>query len=213
MGRGILFDKEKGRVISILTFTFTNDYINEFKKHVDKLYKSSINDVIRDLKREVSSLETRLGESDNLESEDRLLETIEELEADIKDLFEEKVEITSSLIESYFGLVGETPNSIQLDRLSTWVIKHSEHDDEEFDIKTKRQLQRIYKEREVLYDSNEIDDLVYEDDGNRVVKPKVNSDDNGNHRIRVSLDYDKEPDKRKYNAPVKRYNLNDTKTL
>ena len=165
-----------------------------FAAAVDNLWASILNARIGELNAEIKR---RQHESDEVAAE-----KIEDNLDTIAQLFAEKIRRVDELIERYIAATGERPDSRQLDRLATWLLKGAE-ELSEYKILTERQMRTRNREKE--FPSFTID--LHEqsaDNGNKYNPPIAEWNGGLWRREYVKLPSDHE-DKRKYNGrPVKR---------
>lgn len=123
--------------------------------------------------------------------------------SDITEIEAKKREI-NSLTESYFAVTYEVPDSVQLDRLSTWLLK-GENLVGDFHSEDQTKWRQRKKETTVPEVFN--DELSLKRDGNHVTKTLSPIDSEPDNFTHVDLEYDSTNDKRRYNAPVRKISL------
>ena len=174
-------------------FNASDDYKTAFAAEVDALWASDINAKIN---------EARAMLKKAVKDGDRKYELIAKL--DLAIYFDEKRKAVANLIETYVRDVGERPDARQLDRLATWLLKGAEHGDIDAEVLTAPQ--RYRRKKRELPDML-IDGKIMNDDGNTYREPKPSMDEKGSHFEYVRMPSDNE-DKRKFNGPMRRYNVN-----
>jgi hypothetical protein len=108
----------------------------------------------------------------------------------------------AKITEDHFEQFGKMPDSIQLERLATWILAP----EMPADVFSDRQMRRRVNDKEVLFYAPQRNNYDMEIDGNRYVKPKPGMDSEESHRERVRLPSDR-ADKRQYNGPLEKYLL------
>ena len=181
----------------------SDDYKAQFTAAVDELWASDLNARIGELNAEIRRLEAecRYWERTNdWLGAAKPMGMLIDKRLQQWDLVEEKIRRVDELIESYIASTGERPDSRQLDRLATWLLKGIEGDG----ILTYNQLKKR-REREIPYEYIEYRD----NDGNRRIAPKPTDSDGGyqyQQRIFVRLPHDN-ADLREFNGHVRKYRL------
>ena len=183
----------------------SDDYKAQFAAAVDELWASDLNARIGELNAEIRRLEAecRYWERTNdWLGAAKPMGILIDKRLQQWDLVEEKIRRVDELIERYIAAIGERPDSRQLDRLATWLLKGAE-ELSEYKILTERQMRTRNREKE--FPSFTVD--LYEqsaDSGNKYNPPIAEWNGGLWRREYVKLPSDHE-DKRKYNGrPVKR---------
>ena len=172
-------------------FNASDDYKIAFAAEVDALWATDINARIGELQSEIRQREKR---GDDVTTQ----------QARLRELFAQKRKAVANLTEAYVRDTGERPDARQLDRLATWLLKGAEHGDIDAEVLTAPQ--RYRRKKRELPDML-IDGKIMNDDGNTYREPKPSMDEKGSHFEYVRMPSDNE-DKRKFNGPMRRYNVN-----
>jgi hypothetical protein len=184
-----------------ISFTFTDDYKADFERYVSELWSTNISGNIKALQNDEKGYLRELETCVNVRLVEELHVNLECVQADIRELFVEKNRLVDALTNGYVEHSGEIPESIQLDRLATWILKGAE---QYGDILTDRQLRRRQNDIEFLFFSPEARSFRLEKDGNKRVKIAPSMDSDESHKVRVKLPHDN-MDKREFNGPLRKY--------
>lgn len=189
-------------------FNANIDYKTAFAAEVDALWATDINARIGELQAHLKRLKKDLEEAEKTKATKWALLAlpyeIGECERTIQCEFERKTQIAANLTEAYVCDTGERPDARQLDRMATWLLKGAEHGDIDAEVLTAPQ--RYRRKKRELPDML-IDGKIMNDDGNTYREPKPSMDEKGSHFEYVRMPSDNE-DKRKFNGPMRRYNVN-----
>ncbi len=192
-------------------FEFTHgNYKTELSDHINRLYGGELDAELKGKKEErkqaVKNYELCRKTGDDYAAS-AFMDEIVDLDDVIEEIIAEKNAVVERLTEAYFAVSGEMPGWRELDRLSTWIQRYVEWDDDEAYVLTDRQLRTRSKEQEALFYHVEDNEWGIEQDGNRVIqpKPRMDSENVNEHKTWVEIPYDYERDKRKYNGKVEKY--------
>ncbi len=189
------------------SFTFTHaNYKTELSDHINGLYGGQLDIRLKQAK-ELRKAAYKMAQAGSMDPTEEIEEEPTYYDDIIAEIIAEKNAAVERLTEVYFSVSGEMPGWRELDRLSTWVLRYMEHDDEEYDIETEEQAKHRERDKETLVPEVFNDELAMKKDGNRVIQPKPglrreDEEDETSDREFVRTDYDFTEDKRKYNAPV-----------
>lgn len=179
----------------------SDDYKAQFAAAVDELWASDLNARIGELNAEIRRWkhELRMVKSDEIVAE-KIEDDLDTMFLWLAQLFAEKNRRVDELIERYIAATGERPDSRQLNRLATWLLKGVEGDG------TLTASQWYRRRKRELPDAL-IDEKVFVDDGNSWREPKPRMDGDGSHFEYVRFPSDGE-DKRRFNGNLRKYNVN-----